>query len=178
MEAALYWLLFVDTFLAVAVWETWRPRAPLGHHQRRWGIAIILQNVLLRVSPVVVAGSPYGLLNRAWMPGWLRFAAAILLLDLTHYGTHRAFHSVGLLWRVHQVHHSDPDYDVSTAGRLHLLEVVVTQGTEGSKVKIIATGPIERPVLCDFESVVIINKRMHRKGHRLLRGKTAVTHIF
>lgn len=153
-QAALYWLLFVGTFLAVAVWETWRPRAPLAHAtQRRWGIhaailalSIILQNVLLRVSPVVlaamVAGSPYGLLNRAWMPGWLRFAAALLLLDLTHYGTHRAFHSVGLLWRVHEVHHSDPDYDVSTAGRFHPLEVVGTQGATLLAVALLAPPPL------------------------------------
>lgn len=67
--------------------------------------------------------------------GWLEhlnplasWVVTILLLDLVKYATHRMFHSVPLLWRVHQVHHSDPDFEVSTGLRAHPLETVLTQG--------------------------------------------------
>jgi sterol desaturase/sphingolipid hydroxylase (fatty acid hydroxylase superfamily) len=53
---------------------------------------------------------------------------ALLLLDFVKYATHWTYHSVPFLWRVHQVHHSDPDFDVSTGTRVHPIEVVLTQG--------------------------------------------------
>ena len=31
-------------------------------------------------------------------------------------------HSIPWLWRFHEIHHSDPDYDVSTAGRFHPID--------------------------------------------------------
>ena len=46
-----------------------------------------------------------------------------LLLDLTFYYWHRLNHKVSFLWRFHNVHHLDPDLDVSTAFRFHFAEV-------------------------------------------------------
>src|SRR5262245_33037708 len=76
---------------------------------------------------VSTAERAFGLLQRMRLPGVISFAVAILLLDLGRYVTHRVFHGVGVLWRVHEVHHSDPEYDVSTAGRFHPIEVIVGQ---------------------------------------------------
>ena len=53
----------------------------------------------------------------------------ILALDFVRYFVHWTEHHVPLLWRLHQVHHSDPDFDVSTGFRTHPLEIVYTQGT-------------------------------------------------
>ena len=47
-----------------------------------------------------------------------------------------------LLWRVHEVHHSDPDYDVSTAARFHPIEVVSVQGAYLAAVALLAPPPI------------------------------------
>src|SRR6478672_10911995 len=122
-QSTTYWIAFVGAFLAVAVWESFQPKRPL--------VSTLLVKVVLRVSPVVVAtavaGSRWGILNRPWLPFAVRCAATLLLLDLTNYLVHRTYHAVGFLWRVHEVHHSDPDYDVSTAGRFHPLEVLIGQ---------------------------------------------------
>merc|ERR1719180_663036 len=45
---------------------------------------------------------------------WLLTA---ILLDLGYYCFHRASHEVGLLWAVHQVHHSSQEFNLTTAFR-------------------------------------------------------------
>jgi sterol desaturase/sphingolipid hydroxylase (fatty acid hydroxylase superfamily) len=108
-------------------------------------ISGIAQTLIFRATPVVVAvavaDSRFGILNRPWIPLLVNCAAAILVLDLAHYGMHRAFHSFSLLWRIHEVHHSDPDYDVSTAGRFHPFEVVLMQGGYLALVAVLAPPP-------------------------------------
>lgn len=140
MEGSAYWICFVATFLAVAVWESHQPQRELSTPaERRWKnhglllvIAAAVLTLLLRVSPVVlaaaVAGSRFGILNKPALPLLLRCLITVALLDLLQYWIHWSFHHVSWLWRVHQVHHSDPDYDVSTAARFHPLETLYSQG--------------------------------------------------
>lgn len=62
--------------------------------------------------------------------GWptvVQLAAIVLVADVTQYWTHRAFHEVPLLWRVHRVHHSSTTMDWLAGSRLHLVDVVVTR---------------------------------------------------
>jgi sterol desaturase/sphingolipid hydroxylase (fatty acid hydroxylase superfamily) len=122
-------------------------------------VCTIVSVGLYRASPVVVAvafaGSRYGLLNKSWIPFVGRCILAILLLDFVKYGVHRAFHAVSFLWRVHRVHHSDPDFDVSTAARVHPIEVVVLQGAYFAAIAIFAPpviGVLIAELLSAFES--------------------------
>lgn len=55
----------------------------------------------------------------------LSFAVGFLLLDLLRYAVHRCEHAVPLLWRIHALHHSDPDVDVTTSLRHHPFEYVL-----------------------------------------------------
>jgi sterol desaturase/sphingolipid hydroxylase (fatty acid hydroxylase superfamily) len=150
LEARSYWVVLVVSFLAVAVWETRRPKLALTFPaERRWsrhGILMVLYSVIwmaiYRAGPVVialrVAGSPFGFLNRPALPYAARFVLTILALDFVRYATHWTEHHVPLLWRWHQVHHSDPDFDVSTGFRAHPLEVVYTQGAVLAAVALLA----------------------------------------
>ena len=150
---ATYWALYTATFFALAIWESFRPKRALHFStERRWGRHAMLLALsgaalaaIFRVTPVVlataVAGSRFGILNRPWLPFTVRFVMALLALDLAHYGMHKIFHSVPYLWRVHQVHHSDPDYDVSTAARFHPLEVVLAQAAYLGVVALLAPPP-------------------------------------
>jgi sterol desaturase/sphingolipid hydroxylase (fatty acid hydroxylase superfamily) len=154
MEGAAYWALFVATFLAVAVWESFQHKRPLSSPaERRWSrhaillaISGVVQTAVLRVTPAVVAwgarDNPFGVLNRPWIPFLVGWVVCILVLDLVRYGMHRAFHSISYLWRVHEVHHSDPDFDVSTAGRFHPLEVVSTQALYLAVIWLLAPPPL------------------------------------
>ena len=139
IESGAYWFVFVAAFLGVAIWESFRPRRTLSvATERRWAnhglllvVCTILSAAIYRASPVVlaasVAGSRFGLLNKPWLPFAARCILTVLVLDLVKYVLHRACHSVALLWSVHQVHHSDPDFDVSTAFRVHPIELIFTQ---------------------------------------------------
>src|ERR1019366_6586758 len=51
---------------------------------------------------------------------------------------HWAEHHVPILWRMHQVHHSDPDFDLSTGARVHPLEAVLVQGATLGAVVLLA----------------------------------------
>lgn len=140
LQTAAYWIVVVIAFLGVAIWESFCAARKLSiPAERRWRnhalvyfAGIITMAALFRTGPMVVAAavetSRYGLLNRPWIPVPARWVFAVLLLDLVRYASHRAFHAVGFLWRVHQVHHSDPDVDVSTGFRTHPLEQLLTRG--------------------------------------------------
>ena len=146
--------VLLAAFAALAVWETFRPRRPLsGQTPRRW-----LHNSLLGIlvnSPLgwipsasaivvafAVANSSYGLLNRAILPAWSRYLLAFVLLDLLRYGQHRLYHSISALWRVHRVHHSDPDLDWSSGLLFHPLEVLLSQGSYLAVVALLTPPPI------------------------------------
>jgi sterol desaturase/sphingolipid hydroxylase (fatty acid hydroxylase superfamily) len=140
IEGRAYWIVFVGAFLAVATWESYSPVRTLSVREgRRWGghalvaaLGFVLTTALYRVSPAVMAvlvtGNRFGLLNRGWLPVAVRWVLAVLVLDLVRYVVHVAHHTIPVLWRVHQVHHSDPDLDASTGARFHPIEMVVTQG--------------------------------------------------
>jgi sterol desaturase/sphingolipid hydroxylase (fatty acid hydroxylase superfamily) len=61
------------------------------------------------------------------LPAIIRFALVILAADAVEYVSHRAYHEVPLLWRIHAVHHSPEYMDWLSGSRLHFLEPLVTR---------------------------------------------------
>jgi sterol desaturase/sphingolipid hydroxylase (fatty acid hydroxylase superfamily) len=59
-------------------------------------------------------------LGTAWQIG-----LSFLAYDLCGYSIHRVSHKVGWMWRLHRVHHSDSDMDLSTYFRSHPLDVLM-----------------------------------------------------
>ncbi len=68
----------------------------------------------------------WGLFNAWDAPAWAAFVATLLVLDLALYVQHWATHRVPLLWRLHRVHHTDRDFDVTTAARFHPAEILLS----------------------------------------------------
>lgn len=64
------------------------------------------------------------LLLRLELPLVLELLIFLLLYDLALYAWHVASHRWRWLWRMHQVHHSDVEVDVTTSYRHHPLELV------------------------------------------------------
>ena len=60
-------------------------------------------------------------------------------MDLTFYYWHLANHRMPFLWRFHNVHHIDPDLDVSTAFRFHFGEIALS--TVFSLLQVSLIGP-------------------------------------
>jgi sterol desaturase/sphingolipid hydroxylase (fatty acid hydroxylase superfamily) len=67
---------------------------------------------------------------QAWVQN-LPFVVAVLLIvlvaDLVQYWTHRAYHEVPLLWRLHAVHHSSKHMDWLAGSRQHIVELIITR---------------------------------------------------
>ena len=67
---------------------------------------------------------------RSWVQD-LPFIPALLLIilvaDLVQYWTHRAYHEVPLMWRLHAVHHSVKSMDWLAGSRQHMLELLITR---------------------------------------------------
>ncbi len=60
------------------------------------------------------------------MPGWVAIPLSVILLDLLIYWQHRVTHAVPLLWRLHRVHHVDPELDATSGLRFHPVEILLS----------------------------------------------------
>lgn len=69
---------------------------------------------------------PFGLLAFFPLHPLAHAVLGLLLMDLAFYYWHLANHRVHFLWRFHNVHHIDPDLDISTAVRFHFGEVFLS----------------------------------------------------
>ncbi len=85
---------------------------------------------------------PFGLLHIVALPAAVQLGLAFLLMDLTFYYWHLANHVIPGLWRFHNVHHIDPDLDVSTALRFHVGEVLLSTGFRVIQVGLIGLSPL------------------------------------
>lgn len=115
----------------------WPRRALSVSRLRRWpsnlGIVLLstlLLRLLLPLGAVGVAAYAatrgVGLLNVTSLPFWLDAMLGFVALDFAIYVQHRLFHRVPLLWRLHRMHHADLDLDVTSGGRFHPLEIVLS----------------------------------------------------
>lgn len=153
-EAAVRMTVFIMLFAAVAVWEIAAPRRVLSRGRAgRWFsnlvivfINTILVRVIFPVMPVALAvaagAGGWGLLNSFNGPSWLEFIAALVLLDLSVYLQHVMYHVLPPLWRLHLVHHSDLDVDVTTGLRYHPAEIVISVITRLAAVAVIGPDPL------------------------------------
>ncbi|MCQ8106027.1 sterol desaturase family protein [Methylomonas sp. SURF-2] len=138
MEALLRFGVFFGIFLLMAAWEAFRPKRVLSSGRRqRWpvNLGLAAANVLLMRLSIGAAAwlaanwaveHRFGLFNSLSPPVWLNMLLSLLLLDLAIYAQHVAAHRWQWFWRLHQVHHSDIDFDTTTALRFHPLEILLS----------------------------------------------------
>lgn len=129
---------FLGAVTSIAIWEILAPRRELVHSKLiRWANnfgLIFLNSIILRlVFPAVAAGvavlateNKWGLLNIVEIPYWAAILLSVVALDLLIYFQHVMMHAVPALWRLHRVHHADLDFDLSTGGRFHPIEIIVS----------------------------------------------------
>jgi len=122
------------------------------------------------VQPTSLAGlhwtsvRRWGIIHAAPMSVGAQFVLSFLLMDLTFYWWHLANHRIPLLWRFHNVHHIDPDLDVSTAFRFHFGEVALSTG-----FRVIQVGLIGLPtwMFLSYELLFQANTLFHHSNVRL-----------
>ena len=130
--------VFVGMLILMMLWEARAPRRQLRYSRwQRWPINIGLSAItamLLRLSiggiayfaAILASEMEFGLLNMLILPQWLSLVVALISLDLALFGQHLAMHRWPLLWRLHKVHHTDLDFDVTTAVRFHPVEIILS----------------------------------------------------
>jgi sterol desaturase/sphingolipid hydroxylase (fatty acid hydroxylase superfamily) len=118
--------------------------------------------------------TPFGLLHVVPMPPAAQYVVAFLLMDLTFYWWHVANHRIPLLWRFHNVHHIDPDLDVSTAFRFHFGEVALS-----AIFRVVQIGAIGLSVwmFAVYEFVFQANTAFHHSNIRLPIGIERVLNL-
>ncbi|MDK9718310.1 MAG: sterol desaturase family protein [Trichlorobacter sp.] len=130
--------VFIGLFVLLALAETVWPRRKLtAVKAKRWqaniGIIVVdslVVRLLFPVVPVSLAATAqlhnWGLFNLVGIKGWPELLLGLVLLDLIIYLQHRLFHRIPLLWRLHRMHHTDLDLDVSSGTRFHPLEIALS----------------------------------------------------
>lgn len=129
---------FFGVFVLVAIAEIALPRRTLKASKTiRWinnlGL-VFLNTILLRLLfPAAAVGmaafaqvNGWGLLNHLQPPFILAVIISVIAMDMVIYLQHVMVHAIPILWRLHMVHHVDPDYDVTTGARFHPIEIILS----------------------------------------------------
>ena len=169
--------VFAVVLLGMIAWETIAPRrVPGGPRLIRWASNLgigLLNRVILSAVPMMSAAIltaqqlDWALLNVLQVPLWASILITVLLLDALVYWQHRFFHAVPLLWRVHRMHHTDTDFDATTAVRFHPIEAVVSMAIKVMAVICIAPPAI---ALLIFEIVLSSTALFNHSNARLPHG--------
>jgi sterol desaturase/sphingolipid hydroxylase (fatty acid hydroxylase superfamily) len=137
-EPAIRLGFFLGTFALIGTWEVLAPRRALTVSKTlRWASnlgLVLLNTVVLRLLfPLAGAGmalfcaqNGWGLLNHFSVPSALAVPLAVIAMDFVIWLQHVMVHAVPALWRLHRVHHADPDYDVTTGARFHPIEIILS----------------------------------------------------
>jgi sterol desaturase/sphingolipid hydroxylase (fatty acid hydroxylase superfamily) len=163
-------LFVVERFLPLRL----RTRPLLGRLLVNFAIsALAFAAAMLLVRPTALSvldwasERQFGLVHVMPMPVAVQFIVAFLLMDLAFYWWHVANHRIPFLWRFHNVHHIDPDLDVSTAFRFHVGEVALS--TAFRIVQVSAIG-LSAWMFAVYEIVFQANTLFHHSNARLPIG--------
>ncbi len=156
--------VFATVFAVMALWELAAPRRrqPLGR-RRRWpgnlGVVVVdtlLVRLLVPTTAVAVAlmatQRGWGLWPNVQAPTWLAVVGSIMLLDMAIYLQHVLFHAVPVLWRLHRMHHTDLELDVSSGARFHPVEILLSLG-----IKMAVVAALGAPAVAVLVFEVVLN---------------------
>ncbi len=131
---------FLGIFFTMSIWEGLAPRRSLTQSKLvRWANNLgltLFNSLLVRLAlPAAAVGialysaqKGWGLLRFLDMPEWAGGIVSLIILDLAIYFQHVLFHKIPLFWRLHRMHHTDLDFDVTTGARFHPLEILLSMG--------------------------------------------------
>ncbi|MFA5924683.1 MAG: sterol desaturase family protein [Methylococcaceae bacterium] len=173
-------------FAFFVIFEFYSPREKLPIKQVRQSyranIGLFVVNsvvmTLLSVPSLLFLAEHYsdkGLLNSISNPG-CKAILSFLAIDLLLYLLHKASHNFDCLWMFHKVHHNDPYLNVSTAFRLHFLEILIINIMKA--VLIVVLG-IEGTLLLANETIITVFTLLHHtnisfRGEQFL-GRVMIT---
>ena len=178
-EAVIRLSFFFGTLAVMSVMEFMFPRRTLITSKPvRWlgnlGVVLISTATLRLIFPLLAVDlsliaqqKHWGLFNNYNMPGWLEVISGVIILDLVIYLQHLMFHTVPVLWRLHMMHHTDLDIDLSTGVRFHPIEIYLSMGIKMAAVAVFGTSPLSVLI---FEVVLNSTAMFNHSNFRLPLG--------
>jgi len=196
---------FLAILASMTVWDLAAARRRrLQSRGRRWlanlGILAVDTVIVRLLFPAAAVGmallaerGEWGLFHAVDLPRGLEVVLAVVVLDLVIYLQHVMFHAVPALWRLHMVHHSDRDVDVTTGVRFHPVEIVLSMVIKLAAVSALGTpalGVLIFEVLLNATSMfnhgnlrlparvdrwlrwLVVTPDMHRVHHSVVVGET------
>lgn len=122
------WLVLLGAAeLCAARWRRVAPRGP--RTARNLAFTVINHTVIPPLTVLLLAilhplRLPVGVAD---LPFGIGLVMAVLAFDFAGYWFHRLSHRNLVLWRFHQVHHLDEDFDFTTGARVHTAEELLHQ---------------------------------------------------
>lgn len=173
---------FVAVFAVVALWEVLAPRRALTLSRGlRWASnlgLVVLNTIMLRLLfPLAAVGmaafcteNGWGLFNHFALPYWLAVVLSVIAMDCVIWLQHVMVHAVPALWRLHRVHHADPDYDLTTGTRFHPLEIILSMLIKFATIMVLGA-PLLAVVIFEvlLNATSMFNHGNIRLPHRLDR---------
>jgi sterol desaturase/sphingolipid hydroxylase (fatty acid hydroxylase superfamily) len=197
--------IVIAVFLALLILETrFSLRQPKRSKIERYLINMAVTGLALVTGAYIVAPvalrlaswnseNSVGLLRAISLPFTAEFILGFLLMDLTFYYWHRANHAIPLFWRFHNVHHVDPDLDVSTSFRFHFGEVLYSLSFRVLQIYLIGISlftylvyelvfqcatmfhhsNVRLPITAErWLNKIVVTPRMHGIHHSIVKGET------
>lgn len=204
-EPAIRLAFFFGVLLTMALWEALAPRRERSFSRMsRWpsnfGLVAFNTLALRLIVPTAAVGAAlfskergWGFFNQLELPEWIEILAVVLILDLVIYAQHVLFHRVPVLWRLHRMHHTDLDLDVTSGARFHTIEIFASMGIKLAVVTALgapALGVLIFEILLNATSMfnhanvriparldrllrlVLVTPDMHRVHHSVIRRET------
>jgi sterol desaturase/sphingolipid hydroxylase (fatty acid hydroxylase superfamily) len=143
-------IIFVLGFALIYLWEWFAgARSYIERGRQVRNLAFTALNFMLAgaIASVLVAASLW-ITQHGWGlaaidgPTWLVVALGVLALDLTEYLRHRISHRVPWLWRLHRVHHTDRQIDVTSSLRSHPLEQALRPLFDATAILLVGIVPL------------------------------------
>jgi sterol desaturase/sphingolipid hydroxylase (fatty acid hydroxylase superfamily) len=170
---------FGGILLLMALWEVLSPRRPLTTSKKsRWfanlGV-VFLDTVAVRlIFPITATAlaltgekESWGILSRISLPFGVKVLLGVVALDFVIYLQHAMFHGLPAFFRLHMMHHTDLDFDVTTGVRFHPLEILLSMG-----IKMAAIAAFGAPALAVLIFEVLLNgTSMFNHGNVRLPGR-------
>lgn len=167
---------FIGTFATLAIFEVTRPRRKPAHPRPgRWFANLSLTFFNGFLVKAVLGAAAFGAAEYAGERGWgflndvqlswpVEFVIGFLFLDLMIYLQHVIAHALPFLWRFHMVHHTDLDFDVTTALRFHPVEILISMFY---KIGLVAAMGIDPYTVLVFEIVLNASAQFNHSNIKL-----------
>ncbi len=198
--------LFVFTILGVIF--SYRISSFSSSYNKAGRLYRWINNLLLGVSGAIVSRFLYflfpiaisasysqnkGLFSLIELNLFWRVLLCVIVLDLLIYFQHLVFHKVPILWRLHRVHHTDTEFDTTTALRFHPLEIALSILIKSLFVFILGIDPLSLlvfEIVLNFSAMfnhsnfslpryieklcvqIIVTPDMHRIHHSVIKNET------